>query len=70
MLDSIYNIQISTGSACNNGESVPSSALLAIGMENKYIHSCIRISFSGYENKEELINFCNALLICIKILNK
>lgn len=61
-------IQISTGSACNSMTFVPSSALLAIGMDEKDVHSCIRITFSGREEKEELDYLCNTLKLCIDML--
>lgn len=50
----INGIQVSTGSACNSGDKVPSSTLMAIGIDNEYIHSCIRISLSGNESMDDL----------------
>lgn len=57
----IDNIQVNTGSACNAGSPMPSNTLLAIGMNDKDIHSCIRLSFSGNETKEELDYLCEKL---------
>jgi cysteine desulfurase len=68
IMDDIYDTQISTGSACNNGESIPSSALLAIGTPEEDIHSCVRISFKGSETEEQLQEFCKNLSACINIL--
>ena len=70
MMDDLYKTQLSTGSACNNGELSPSPILLAIGVNYKDIHNCIRISFNGYETHEELQIFCKNLLTCIKMLRK
>lgn len=70
IMDDIYNTQISTGSACNNGESTPSSVLLTIGVPEEDIHSCIRISFKGSETEEQLQKFCKNLRACINILRK
>ena len=61
MLLDIKGIQVSTGSACNAGNLSASDALSAIGMNEKDIHSCIRITFSGRETKEELDYFCRIL---------
>lgn len=68
MMDDIFNTQISTGSACNNGAPLPSSTLLSIGVNKEDIHSCIRISFNGDETKEELQKFCKNLFACVNML--
>ena len=61
MLLDLKGIQVSTGSACNAKSLDPSDALSAIGMDEKDIHSCIRITFNGQETKEELDYFCRVL---------
>ena len=63
-------IQISTGSACNAGSPDPSTTLLAIGMPEEDLHSCIRMTFSGKETKEELDYVCEKLKQRIGILRK
>ena len=68
VMDDVYGTQISTGSACNNGEPVPSIVLRSIGINDNDIYSCIRISFNGYETQEELQKFCKNLRSCINIL--
>ena len=55
------DIQVSTGSACTSGDLTPSTTLLAIGINNEDINSCIRITFSGKENLNELNSFCETL---------
>lgn len=55
------NIQINTGSACSSGSQLPSSTLLAIGMDKEDINSCVRLSFSGTETQEELDYVCEKL---------
>ena len=52
------DIQVSTGSACTSGDLTPSSTLVSIGINNEDIHSCVRLSFSGNETKEELDYLC------------
>lgn len=61
----MYGICISVGSACSSGALTPSSTLVAIGMNNDDIHSCIRLTFSGSETKEELDYVCYKLKECV-----
>lgn len=68
LIDDVYRIQISTGSACNNGSSTPSPTALAIGLSEEDANSCVRISFSGNETEEELKEFCKSFSTCIKML--
>lgn len=68
LIDDVYRIQISTGSACNNGSSTPSSTALAIGLSEEEANSCVRISFSGNETEDELKKFCKNFSTCIKML--
>lgn len=67
MLD-MNGIQVSTGSACSSGSLATSDTLTAIGMDKNDIHSCIRMSFSGNETKEELDCICSTLKQCVKQL--
>ena len=68
LMDDVYKIQISTGSACNNGSPSPSSTALAIGLSEEDANSCVRISFSGNETEDELKEFCKSFGTCIKML--
>lgn len=61
-------ICVSVGSACSSGELVPSPTLVAIGMDESDIHSCIRLTFSGKETKEELDCVCKTLKQCVESL--
>ena len=61
-------IEVSTGSACNSGNPQPSSTLTAIGMNKDDIHSCIRLTFTGNETKEELDYVCTKLKECVERL--
>lgn len=60
-------IQVSTGSACTSGDLTPSTTLVAIGMDENDIHSCIRMTF-GNETKEELDYVCKTLKQCVEKL--
>lgn len=61
-------VQVSTGSACNTNSFTPSTTLSAIGMDEQDIHSCIRLTFSGEETKEELDYVCKTLKQCVESL--
>lgn len=63
-------IQVSTGSACISNDLTPSATLSAIGMNEKDIHSCNRMSFSGSEVKEDLNYVCEKLKECVDALRK
>lgn len=67
MLD-MNGIQVSTGSACTSNDLQPSSTLTAIGMNKEDINSCIRMTFSGNETKEELDYVCSKLKECVERL--
>lgn len=58
-LDLHCDIQISNGSACNSGDEVPSSTLVAIRFPLVHMLSCIRITFSGTEDIDDISHiFC------------
>lgn len=61
-------VQVSTGSACTSNDLQPSSTLTAIGMDKEDINSCIRMTFSGNETKEELDYVCSKLKECVERL--
>lgn len=62
-------IQVSTGSACNNGSLQPSTTLTAIGMDKDDMNSCIRLSFGNKDlSKEELDYVCKKLKECVEQL--
>ena len=69
MLLDMNGVQVSTGSACNNYVSIPSTTLTAIDMNKEDIHSCIRLSF-GSENlsKKELDYVCEKIKECVERL--
>lgn len=66
----MYGICVSVGSACSSGELTPSSTLVAIGINEEDIHSCIRLTFSGKESKDELDYVCDKLKQCVSSLRK
>ena len=64
------DIQVSTGSACSSGNLAPSSTLVAIGINKTDINSCIRMSFSGKETKDDLDYLCQKLKKNIETLRQ
>lgn len=56
-----YGICISAGSACNEGQAMPSHVLKAIGLTDEQALSSIRISLS-HLNTEEEIDYVSAML--------
>lgn len=61
-------ICVSVGSACSSGDLTPSPTLVAIGMDDQDVHSCIRLTFSGDETKQELNYVCKTLKQCVESL--
>ena len=53
------NIQISAGSACKMGHRSP--VLTAMGLDSKIIDSAIRVSFSRYNTKDEVLMLIDAV---------
>ena len=56
VLCDLYGICISSGSACNEGNAVPSHVLKTIGLSDEEALNSIRITI-GHENTEEEINY-------------
>lgn len=50
----MYGIEISSGSACNEGEATPSHVLKAIGLTDEQALNSIRISLSHLNTEEEI----------------
>lgn len=48
------NIYVSAGSACSSNKKSVSSTLKSMGIEEKYLDSTVRFSFSSYSTKEEV----------------
>lgn len=67
MLDD-NGIQVSSGSACNSGSSLPSYVLKAIGLSDEDAHCCIRVSLSGEETYEQLDYVVRKITECVNII--
>jgi cysteine desulfurase len=57
----IYEICISSGSACNTGSIHPSHVLTAMGMDEQRAFSSIRVSLSEMNTEEEIDRFIEVL---------
>ena len=63
----LYGVCISAGSACNEGEAIPSHVLKAIGLSDEEALSSIRITI-GHQNTEDEID--KAANIIIKLIER
>jgi len=52
-------ICISSGAACSSGKVEPSHVLKAMKVDDKYIHSAIRVSLGWDSTKEQIETFFN-----------
>ena len=64
----LYDIQVSTGSACNSMEVRPSVVLQEIGLNKKDLFSCVRITLNGRENYKDLKFVCKKIKECVDYL--
>lgn len=67
MLDGL-GICISSGSACNSRESVPSHVLKAIGLSDEQAANSFRVSFSKMNTEEDVKTAAQTIADCINIL--
>lgn len=70
MADNYYNINISTGSACNEGQNSPSHVLKAIGLSDEESTNSIRITLGYTNTMEELYKVEKAFKEIIETLRK
>ena len=61
-------IQVSSGSACNSGTSLPSYVLKEIGLSDEDANCCIRVTLNGNETVDELDYFINTLIYCVNVI--
>lgn len=61
MMDSLHDVCISTGSACNSGQASPSHVLKAIGLSDGDANSSIRITLGADNTWAECIQFVKYL---------
>ena len=59
-------ICVSTGSACNSGETVPSHVLTAIGLDSQLSQGAIRTTFSEFNTIEEIDYLVKILRVKLK----
>lgn len=70
MMDSMHEVCISTGSACNSGEATPSHVLKAIGLEDKDANASIRITLGADNTWAECVQFVKYLKYDVSMLRE
>ena len=50
-MDAMFNIQVSTGSACSSRTLEPSHVLLAIGLKHEQAHGSMVMTLGKYNNQ-------------------
>ena len=58
----IEGFDVSTGAACSSGQVEPSSTLKTMGLSDRLINSCIRISLGSYNSIDEVYRFSKTLI--------
>jgi cysteine desulfurase len=66
----LYDIAVSTGSACSSGDLRPSHVLMAIGIPEEESHGSLRITLGKYTTKYEIDYVINALKEVVARLRK
>ena len=64
-----YHIIVGTGSACSS-KNKQSRIAKAIGLDMRYTEGIIRISFSKYNNTQQVQKLADSLATCVKQLRK
>lgn len=67
MLD-IHGIQVSTGSACNNGSKKPSYTLQEIKIDDNDINSCLRITVNNNLTFDDIYFITDTIKECVDFL--
>lgn len=63
-------ICVSSGSACNSGNSNPSHVLMAIGVQAELAHSSLRVTFGESNTKEDVDYLVDNLVEIVDELRK
>lgn len=61
-------VMVSSGSACDSHSSSPSHTLMAIGLTEEQARESIRVSFSMYNTKEDIIYAVEKIKECVETL--
>ena len=69
MLDA-KGVCVSAGSACRSHEAEPSHVLTAMGLSKEVARNSVRISFSKFNNSEEVIEAARIFASCILFLRR
>jgi cysteine desulfurase len=69
-MDMIYNIQVSTGSACSSKTLEPSHVLLAIGLKHEEAHGSMVLTLGRSNKIEEVPKVAKAVKETVERLRK
>jgi cysteine desulfurase len=69
-MDTVYNIQVSTGSACTSKTLEPSHVLLAIGLKHEEAHGSMVITLGRSNTSEEIPRIAKAVKETVQRLRK
>lgn len=61
-------IMISTGSACNSSDIIPSHVLTSVGLTDNEARASVRISFSKYTTEEEVLMAARQMAEAVNVL--
>jgi len=53
-MDAMFNIQVSTGSACSSRTLEPSHVLLAIGLKHEQAHGSMIMTLGKHNNSDQI----------------
>ena len=71
LLDQMYGIQVSLGSACANNKTVSlSHVLVAMGVNERAIKATLRVSFGRYTEEQDLKRFADAMAQGVRSLQR
>ncbi len=60
-MDAMFNIQVSTGSACSSRTLEPSHVLLAIGLKHEQAHGSMVMTLGRYNKQDQIPEITNAV---------
>jgi len=70
LIRDMYDIAVSTKSACSSGEPGPSHVLKAIGLTDDEAYSCIRFSLGRFTTAEEIDYTINKVIASVRKLRR
>jgi cysteine desulfurase len=69
-MDTMYNIQVSTGSACSSKTLEPSHVLMAIGLKHEEAHGSMVVTLGRSNTPEQISRIATAVEETVQRLRK